>query len=218
MDRKIPKEKIVALREGTKYWFTNGKEKNKKIREKFHLSKNVRITVTPDAGTDEKHVNVVVVQVIDVCHCPGSCMFVFFVYPFENDRVGSPFVYAYTGDYFYKPRMENKLSGMLGDCTNGKLVYDNTRKMSENICYTLSEAQGRMYRYIKHNQGDDKAPFKRVFLFLSDLIGMEDLWLNVARKLGVSVFVDQERYQRLRCYLSSEDLQFIETRDYKKAL
>ena len=103
VDMNVPEDKIVALREGTKYWFTNGEEKNKKIRERFHLAKNVHITVTPDAGIDRQHINVVVVQVIDVYHCPGSCMFVFFVYPFENDRVGSPFVYAYTGDYFYKP-------------------------------------------------------------------------------------------------------------------
>lgn len=218
VDMNVPEDKIVALREGTKYWFTNGEEKNKKIRERFHLAKNVHITVTPDAGIDRQHINVVVVQVIDVYHCPGSCMFVFFVYPFENDRVGSPFVYAYTGDYFYKPGMETKLSKVLGDQRNGKLVYDNTRTMSVDICFSFQGAQNRVCRYIKHNQSEDVAPYKQVFLFLSNVIGMEDLWLSIARKLGVSVFVDQKRYQRLQCYLKDEDLQRIETREYKKAL
>ena len=205
--------------EGKKNEEENENKQNKESQKEHKNEKDneTEITVIADAGTNQ-YVNAVKVRVINVYHCPGSCMFVFFVYRFQNDHFNNePFVYVYTGDYYHTPEMEEKLKTILGDHTNGRLVYDSTRKCPREVCYSLEEAQNRMCEYIEY-QGDNVAPYKRVFLFLSDVIGMETVWLGVARKLDVKVYVDEKRLARLQCYLNEDDLQYIVTTDPKSAL
>lgn len=213
VDGIASEDTIIALEEGVDYWFTNKENIKDTIEERLVKESGVLIEdynffVTNDAAVGQL-VNAVRVRMINTCHCPGSCMFVFFIYQFQNGQFGDPYVYAYTGDYYYTREMEDKLIAILDGHTNGVIYYDDMRTCSNDICLSMEEAQEQICNYIRQyctkNEEDKKG--KPVFLFLSDRIGKEEIWLGVARKLKKEkVFVERERYDRLLCYIKDDDM------------
>lgn len=212
VDGIAPEDTIIALEEGVDYWFTNKENikdtiEERLVKESGVLIKDYNFFVTNDAAVGQL-VNAVRVRMINTRHCPGSCMFVFFIYQFQNGQFGDPYVYAYTGDYYYTREMEEKLIAILDGHTNGVIYYDNTRTCSDDICLPMEEAQEQICNYIRQycTKNEEDNIGKPVFLFLSDRIGKEEIWLGVAQKLEEKVFVERERYDRLLCYIKDDDM------------
>ena len=149
-------------------------------------------------------VNGVEVMVLDANHCPGSCMFLFIVEPFE--------IYLHTGDFRASPSCAdiwNKLEPYRSRLS--KIFLDSTYLKPE-YCFP---PQREIINKVVKTAADIVQRFdkdKVMFVFGSYTIGKERLYLSVAEHLNLKVSVDKPKFDILQCYEWPEVDKYVEMR------
>ena len=136
-------------------------------------------------------------KLIDANHCPGSCMFLFWIYRVGKGRVYKPDLYIYTGDYCLTDTIKEQLLNLRKseEVDTVTIVNDNTRTSEEDHGLpTDDEAIAEMKDFIENHR-------KRCKTLITVKIGadwgMEDLWIRLAREYKTCLYVDETTYQQI---------------------
>ena len=150
-------------------------------------------------------------------HCPGSCMFLFWIYELTNKgEISKPDLYIYTGDYCLTSDLESKLLSLRKseDVKEVTIVNDNTRE--SEVDYSLKsydKAIEEMKRFIRFHK-------KRCNALITVKIGadwgMEDLWIRLAREYKTSLYVSENKYSEICNCMDKYYHEFVKTDDNEK--
>ena len=152
-------------------------------------------------------------KLVDANHCPGSCMFLFWIYELTNKgEISKPDLYIYTGDYCLTSDLESKLLNLRKseDVKEVTIVNDNTRE--SEVDYSLKsydKAIEEMKRFIQFHK-------KRCNALITVKIGadwgMEDLWIKLARQYNTSLYVSKNRYNEILNCMGRNNKKYIKER------
>ena len=136
-------------------------------------------------------------KLIDANHCPGSCMFLFWIYRVGKGRVYDPDLYIYTGDYCLTDTIKEQLLNLRKseDVKTVTIVNDNNRTSEEDHGLpTADKAIAKLKDFIESHR-------KRCKTLITVKIGadwgMEDLWIKLAREYETCLYVDETTYQQI---------------------
>lgn len=159
------------------------------------------LIINENASDSMQQTRIVRVDVIDANHCPGSCMFLFSLFDWnESNESTTPntklfYRVLYTGDFRFQPRMldEGVLSRFCGNQGESLdlLMVDNTYNREtynfppqENVLNTAANILNQYWKARLYPGSD------LVVLIESYLVGKENLWLHLSNTFGLPVYVD----------------------------
>ena len=139
-------------------------------------------------------------KLIDANHCPGSCMFLFWIYRVGKGRVYKPDLYIYTGDYCLTDTIKEQLLNLRKSekVNTVTIVNDNNRTSEEDHGLpTADKAIAKLKDFIESHRKDCKT---LITVKIGADWGMEDLWIKLAREYKTCLYVDETTYQQiLKC-------------------
>ena len=191
-----------CLDKATTYYFFEDDASKAQFLKKYSLDNRSEILLmSPDfhVKKNEKDPKLVIkLKLVDANHCPGSCMFLFWIYELTNKgEISKPHLYIYTGDYCLTSDLESKLLSLRKseDVKEVTIVNDNTRESEVDYgVKTDDEALAKMKDFIEFHR-------KRCNALITVKIGadwgMEDLWIRLAREYKTSLYVTKQRYSEI---------------------
>ena len=192
---------FVILDIDTTYYFFEDDYTETQFIMNHSLDKGKKVFNTISNFHDRKKDNpkmVLKLKLVDANHCPGSCMFLFWIYELTNKgEISKPHLYIYTGDYCLTSDLESKLLSLRKseDVKEVTIVNDNTRESEVDYgVKTDDEALAKMKDFIEFHR-------KRCNALITVKIGadwgMEDLWIRLAREYKTSLYVTKQRYSEI---------------------
>ena len=186
------------------YYFFDDDDTKAVFLLKHELEENGEILLNKPSFHQEesgKTTNLAIkIKLIDANHCPGSCMFVFWIY-----RVTKTYTYLthdfyiYTGDYYLNDTIKNKLVEFRKDQNKDEekkvtIVNDNTRTSYKVIDLDDDRAFTEIKNFIKWHR---KRTTGLITVVIGADWGMEDLWMRLAEEYSTYLFVDALTYERI---------------------
>ena len=207
---------FVILDIDTTYYFFEDDYTETQFIMNHSLDKGKKVFNTISNFHDRKKDNpkmVLKLKLVDANHCPGSCMFLFWIYELTNKgEISKPDLYIYTGDYCLTSDLESKLLSLRKseDVKEVTIVNDNTRE--SEVDYSLKsydKAIEEMKRFIRFHK-------KRCNALITVKIGadwgMEDLWIKLARQYNTSLYVSKNRYNEILNCMGRNNKKYIKER------
>ena len=207
---------FVILDIDTTYYFFEDDYTETQFIMNHSLDKGKKVFNTISNFHDRKKDNpkmVLKLKLVDANHCPGSCMFLFWIYELTNKgEISKPDLYIYTGDYCLTSDLESKLLSLRKseDVKEVTIVNDNTRE--SDVDYSLKsydKAIEEMKRFIRFHK-------KRCNALITVKIGadwgMEDLWIKLARQYNTSLYVSKNRYNEILNCMGRNNKKYIKER------
>ena len=207
---------FVILDIDTTYYFFEDDYTETQFIMNHSLDKGKKVFNTISNFHDRKKDNpkmVLKLKLVDANHCPGSCMFLFWIYELTNKgEISKPDLYIYTGDYCLTSDLESKLLSLRKseDVKEVTIVNDNTRE--SEVDYSLKsydKAIEEMKRFIRFHK-------KRCNALITVKIGadwgMEDLWIKLAREYKTSLYVSKNRYNEILNCMGRNNKKYIKER------
>ena len=207
---------FVILDIDTTYYFFEDDYTETQFIMNHSLDKGKKVFNTISNFHDRKKENpkmVLKLKLVDANHCPGSCMFLFWIYELTNKgEISKPDLYIYTGDYCLTSDLESKLLSLRKseDVKEVTIVNDNTRE--SEVDYSLKsydKAIEEMKRFIRFHK-------KRCNALITVKIGadwgMEDLWIKLARQYNTSLYVSKNRYNEILNCMGRNNKKYIKER------
>ena len=207
---------FVILDIDTTYYFFEDDYTETQFIMNHSLDKGKKVFNTISNFHDRKKDNpkmVLKLKLVDANHCPGSCMFLFWIYELTNKgEISKPDLYIYTGDYCLTSDLESKLLNLRKseDVKEVTIVNDNTRE--SEVDYSLKsydKAIEEMKRFIRFHK-------KRCNALITVKIGadwgMEDLWIKLARQYNTSLYVSKNRYNEILNCMGRNNKKYIKER------
>ena len=207
---------FVILDIDTTYYFFEDDYTETQFIMNHSLDKGKKVFNTISNFHDRKKENpkmVLKLKLVDANHCPGSCMFLFWIYELTNKgEISKPHLYIYTGDYCLTSDLESKLLSLRKseDVKEVTIVNDNTRE--SEVDYSLKsydKAIEEMKRFIRFHK-------KRCNALITVKIGadwgMEDLWIKLARQYNTSLYVSKNRYNEILNCMGRNNKKYIKER------
>ena len=202
---------LKCLDKATTYYFFEDDVSKAQFMKKHPLDdKSEILLMSPDfhVRNNEKESKLAIkLKLVDANHCPGSCMFLFWIYELSNKgEIRKPDLYIYTGDYCFSSDLESKLLSLRNseDVKTVTMVNDNTRE--SEVDYGVKsddEAFAKLKDFIEFHR-------KRCSALITVKIGadwgMEDLWIRLAREYKTDLYVTKQRYYEI-CNCMDEDYQ-----------
>ena len=198
------------LEKATTYYFFEDDVSKAQFLKKVSLDDRSEILrMSPDfhVRKNEKDPKLAIkLKLVDANHCPGSCMFLFWIYEVGTSCVYKPDLYIYTGDYCFTSDLESKLLSLRNseEVKTVTIVNDNTRESEVDYgVKTDDEALAKMKDFIEFHRKRCKSP---IIVKIGADWGMEDLWIRLAREYKTSLYVTKQRYLEI-CNCMDEDYQ-----------
>ena len=198
----------------TYYFFEDGVSKAQFLRKHGLENKSEVLLESPDfhVREDKKKTKLVIkLKLVDANHCPGSCMFLFWIYRVGTRCVYKPDLYIYTGDYCYTDAMESKLLSLRNSevVNSVTIVNDNTRVSEVDYgAKTDDEALAKMKDFIEFHR-------KKCSALITVRIG-SDWGIRLAREYKTCLYVSNNRYSEILNCMDKYYHQFVKTDDNKK--
>lgn len=209
-----------CLDEDTTYYFFEDGVSKAQFEKKHPLeTKSEVLLMSPDfhVREDKRKTKLVIkLKLVDANHCPGSCMFLFWIYRVGTRCVYKPDLYIYTGDYCYTDDLESKLlrlrnSEVVNFVT---IVNDNTRESEVDYGFkTDDEALAKMKDFIESHRKKCSA---LITVMIGADWGMEDLWIRLAREYKTCLYVSENKYSEICNCMDKYYHEFVKTDDNKK--
>ena len=207
---------FVILDIDTTYYFFEDDYTETQFIMNHSLDKGKKVFNTISNFHDRKKDNpkmVLKLKLVDANHCPGSCMFLFWIYELTNKgEISKPDLYIYTGDYCLTSDLESKLLSLRKseDVKEVTIVNDNTRESEVDYgVKTDDEALAKMKDFIEFHR-------KRCNALITVKIGadwgMEDLWIKLARQYNTSLYVSKNRYNEILNCMGRNNKKYIKER------
>ena len=207
---------FVILDIDTTYYFFEDDYTETQFIMNHSLDKGKKVFNTISNFHDRKKENpkmVLKLKLVDANHCPGSCMFLFWIYELTNKgEISKPDLYIYTGDYCLTSDLESKLLSLRKseDVKEVTIVNDNTRESEVDYgVKTDDEALAKMKDFIEFHR-------KRCNALITVKIGadwgMEDLWIKLARQYNTSLYVSKNRYNEILNCMGRNNKKYIKER------
>ena len=207
---------FVILDIDTTYYFFEDDYTETQFIMNHSLDKGKKVFNTISNFHDRKKENpkmVLKLKLVDANHCPGSCMFLFWIYELTNKgEISKPHLYIYTGDYCLTSDLESKLLSLRKseDVKEVTIVNDNTRESEVDYgVKTDDEALAKMKDFIEFHR-------KRCNALITVKIGadwgMEDLWIKLARQYNTSLYVSKNRYNEILNCMGRNNKKYIKER------
>ena len=207
---------FVILDIDTTYYFFEDDYTETQFIMNHSLDKGKKVFNTISNFHDRKKDNpkmVLKLKLVDANHCPGSCMFLFWIYELTNKgEISKPHLYIYTGDYCLTSDLESKLLSLRKseDVKEVTIVNDNTRESEVDYgVKTDDEALAKMKDFIEFHR-------KRCNALITVKIGadwgMEDLWIKLARQYNTSLYVSKNRYNEILNCMGRNNKKYIKER------
>ena len=192
---------FVCLDKYHTYYFFEDKESKELFIKRRGLYPDYKILVEDPSfhsKEDKRETKFVIkMKLIDANHCPGSCMFMFWIYRVGKIQVFKPELYIYTGDYCLNETLEKQLMSYRYSETVKKvtIVYDNTR--IGEVDYAMKsddEAISKMKDFIEFHRKRHNGP---ITVKIGADWGMEDLWIRLVKEYQAKLFVDESWYRKI---------------------
>ncbi|KAK4528796.1 hypothetical protein GAYE_SCF64G6742 [Galdieria yellowstonensis] len=154
----------------------------------------------PDEGKSSHGTTGATVTLIDANHCPGSVMFLFFVWH-TNELI------LHTGDFRYSVELHSCIPHLFGRTSLDYLFLDTT------YCdprYDFPSQQEAVEAVVEAVKAESFYP-RVLFLFGTYQIGKEKVFLQVAESLNEKVYVDKRKYRILSHLSLPEHIQGLLT-------
>ena len=152
-------------------------------------------------------------RLIDANHCPGSCMFVFWIYRITDEScVLDPQLYIYTGDYLLNDAISKQLLNYRysEEFYYVTMVNDNTRLSETDYAVTYDEAMCIMKKFIEYYRERTSG---MITVVIGADWGMEDLWIDLAREYKSVIYVEQDTYRLIQLCMGEEYIKHVKTAD-----
>ena len=207
---------FVILDIDTTYYFFEDDYTETQFIMNHSLDKGKKVFNTISNFHDRKKDNpkmVLKLKLVDANHCPGSCMFLFWIYELTNKgEISKPDLYIYTGDYCLTSDLESKLLSLRKseDVKEVTIVNDNTRE--SEVDYSLKsydKAIEEMKRFIRFHKMRCNA---LITVKIGADWGMEDLWIKLARQYNTSLYVSKNRYNEILNCMGRNNKKYIKER------
>lgn len=205
---QIDRHHLHPLRIGEHYYLTNCKTQHiPAVMEWIHREdpsyplSSTSLILNENVSDSTLQTRLVRVDVIDANHCPGSCMFLFSLFDWnETTDPHKPSFHLfyrvlYTGDFRFESRMLD--DGILRRFSDNRgesldlLMVDNTYNneaynfpRQQCVVNTAAWVLDRFWREELHRGSD------LVVLIESYSVGKENLWLHLAKTFDLPVFMD----------------------------
>ena len=209
-----------CLDEDTTYYFFEDGVSKAQFEKKHPLeNKSEVLLMSPDfhVREDKRKTKLVIkLKLVDANHCPGSCMFLFWIYRVGTRCVYKPDLHIYTGDYCYTDDLESKLlrlrnSEVVNFVT---IVNDNTRESEVDHGFKNDdEALAKMKDFIESHRKKCSA---LITVMIGADWGMEDLWIRLAREYKTSLYVSENKYSEICNCMDKYYHEFVKTDDNEK--
>ena len=185
----------------TYYFFEDEESKAQFLKQKPLDRRSEILLMSPDfhIRKNEKDPKLVIkLKLIDANHCPGSCMFLFWIYEITSDNeINQQELYIYTGDYCLTDAMKSKLLELRNseEVKKVTVVNDNTRIGKKDYAFkTDDKAIEEMKKFIASHKNDRSA---LITVKIGADWGMEDLWIRLAREYKTCLYVSNNRYSEI---------------------
>ena len=215
------KEPVIAKRNNTVYqlefhildidttYFFFEDEESKGRFVKSHTIEGEELPLVKDRPIQQKGAVAklaIKIKLVDANHCPGSCMFLFWIYRVEKDCVLKPDLYIYTGDYFLTDNMKEKLIELRKseDVETLTIVNDFTRSDKKDYGFsTLDEAIDEINKFYNNHREKCKT---LITVKIGAYWGMEDLWIKLAGEYDTTLRFCDNREILVRRIMGEECL------------
>ncbi|GJD12547.1 DNA cross-link repair 1A protein [Galdieria sulphuraria] len=153
-----------------------------------------------DEGKSTRGTMGATVTVLDANHCPGSVMFLFFVWQTKE-------LILHTGDFRYSIELHSQIPQMFGKSCLDYLFLDTTYCNPRYDFPSQQEAVEAVLEAVKAESFHSRV----LFLFGTYQIGKEKVFLHVAERLNEKVYVDKRKYRILNHLSLPENVQNLLT-------
>ena len=206
------KLEFKILNIGTTYYIFENKKIEKQFKEKQLLDQGSEVLLLNSEPQDRENEKgrdshdrenkqdrkwAIKLKLVDANHCPGSCMFLFWVYEFiSDDEINQPVLYIYTGDFLLTGAIKDELKSLRDseEVSAGFIKGDKTRK-GKDFGLKKKKAVQEMKDIIDYfRESRSGVP---ITVKIGAYWGMEDLWISLVKEYNGCLYVSNQRYKEI---------------------
>ena len=226
------KLEFKILNIGTTYYIFENEEIEKQFKEKKLLDEGSEVLLLnskpqdrenekdPDSHDRENKKDrkwAIKLKLVDANHCPGSCMFLFWVYEFiSDDEINQPVLYIYTGDFLLTDAIKDELKS-LRESEKVSAAYirgDRTRTGKKYGLETEDEAIQEMSGIIDFF-GESRSGVPITVKIGADW-GMENMWSSLAEEYRKCLYVSNQCYKEICSCMDKNNGKWVKQRPEEK--
>ena len=226
------KLEFKILNIGTTYYIFENEEIEQQFKEKKLLDEGSEVLLLnskpqdrenekdPDSHDRENKKDrkwAIKLKLVDANHCPGSCMFLFWVYEFiSDDEINQPVLYIYTGDFLLTDAIKDELKS-LRESEKVSAAYirgDRTRTGKNYGLETEDEAIQEMSGIIDFF-GESRSGVPITVKIGADW-GMENMWISLAEEYKKCLYVSNQRYKEICSCMDKNNGKWVKQRPEEK--
>ena len=225
------KLEFKILNIGTTYYFFENEEIEKQFKEKKLLdegsevcflnykpknNENKKDPASNDSDNKKDPDLVFKLKLIDANLCPGSCIFMFWIYKLTSDNeLDKPELYIYAGGYCLTDAIKDELKSLREseDVKKVTMVNDNTRVGEEDCALETDKAIAEMKDFIESWKGRSSEP---ITVKIGADWGMEDLWISLVKEYSGCLYVSNQRYKEICNCMDKNNAEDVKERPEEK--
>ena len=229
--KRLFKLEFKILNIGTTYYFFENEEIEKQFKEKKLLdegsevcflnykpknNENKKDPASNDSDNKKDPDLVFKLKLIDANLCPGSCIFMFWIYKLTSDNeLDKPELYIYAGGYCLTDAIKDELKSLREseDVKKVTMVNDNTRVGEEDCALETDKAIAEMKDFIESWKGRSSEP---ITVKIGADWGMEDLWISLVKEYSGCLYVSNQRYKEICNCMDKNNAEDVKERPEEK--
>ena len=226
------KLEFKILNIGTTYYFFENEEIEQQFKEKKLLDEGSEVLLLnskpqdrenekdPDSHDRENKKDrkwAIKLKLVDANHCPGSCMFLFWVYEFiSDDEINQPVLYIYTGDFLLTDAIKDELKSLRKseEVSAAYIRGDRTRTGKKYGLETEDEAIQEMSDIIDFF-GESRSGVPITVKIGADW-GMENMWISLAEEYKKCLYVSNQCYKEICSCMDKNNGKWVKQRPEEK--